>query len=120
MIVASFLIKNLHIDWRVGEAHFAEHLIDYDPAVNNGNWQWGASTGCDAQPYFRVFNPWRQQHKFDRDCHYIKQWVPELEPYPPAAIHKLEKEGDFYLPQIVDLKASAERIKLAFKEASVN
>ncbi len=61
MIVASFLTKDLHIDWRKGEEFFAQHLIDYDPAVNNGNWQWCASTGCDAQPYFRIFNPWTQQ-----------------------------------------------------------
>ncbi|MBO6658513.1 MAG: deoxyribodipyrimidine photo-lyase [Pseudomonadales bacterium] len=119
MVVASFLTKNLHISWQQGETFFAEHLVDYEPAVNNGNWQWGASTGCDAQPYFRVFNPWRQQQKFDKDCVYIKRWVPELERYPPAAIHKLEKEGDFYLPQIVDLRSSSELIKAAFKEAAV-
>jgi len=119
MIVASFLTKNLHISWQQGESFFAEHLVDYEPSVNNGNWQWGASTGCDAQPYFRVFNPWRQQQKFDKDCVYIKRWVPELNDYPPAAIHKLEKEGDFYLPRIVDLKSSSEQIKAAFKEAAV-
>ncbi len=118
MIVASFLTKNLHISWQQGEAFFARHLVDYDPAVNNGNWQWGASTGCDAQPYFRVFNPWRQQKNFDNDCVYIKRWVPELSEYPPAAIHKLEKEGDFYLPQIADLRSSSEQIKAAFKEAA--
>lgn len=118
MIVASFLTKNLHIDWRLGEAHFAAQLVDYEPAVNNGNWQWGASTGCDAQPYFRVFNPWRQQEKFDKDCAYIKRWVPELAAYPAKAIHRLEREGDFYLPQIVNLKQSAEEIKLAFKAVS--
>jgi deoxyribodipyrimidine photo-lyase len=118
MIVASFLTKNLHIDWREGEKHFARYLIDYDPAVNNGNWQWGASTGCDAQPYFRIFNPWRQQEKFDKDCTYIKKWVPELAPFPAKAIHKLEKEGDFYLPQITDLRSSAEESKLRFKLAS--
>ncbi|MBW3019977.1 DNA photolyase family protein, partial [Candidatus Woesearchaeota archaeon] len=78
MIVASFLVKDLHINWQWGEKYFAQNLIDYDPAVNNGNWQWAASTGCDAQPYFRIFNPWSQQEKFDRDCEYIKKWVPEL------------------------------------------
>ncbi len=57
MIVTSFLVKDLHIDWRVGEKYFAQKLIDYDPSVNNGNWQWIASTGCDSQPYFRIFNP---------------------------------------------------------------
>ena len=78
MLVASFLVKDLHIDWRWGEKFFAQNLIDYDPALNNGNWQWSASTGCDAQPYFRIFNPWTQQAKFDPDCIYIKQWIPEL------------------------------------------
>ena len=65
MIAASFLVKDLHIDWRLGEKYFANTLIDYDPAVNNGNWQWVSSTGCDAQPYFRIFNPWDQQKKID-------------------------------------------------------
>jgi len=87
MITASFLIKDLHIDWRWGERYFAQTLIDYDPAVNNGNWQWVASSGCDAQPYFRIFNPWNQQKKFDPECAYIKKWVPELRDMPPKAIH---------------------------------
>lgn len=89
MIVASFLTKDLHIDWRWGEQFFALHLVDYDPAVNNGNWQWSASTGCDAAPYFRIFNPWLQQAKFDPECTYIKHWVPELANIPAAMIHKL-------------------------------
>jgi deoxyribodipyrimidine photo-lyase len=91
MIVASFLTKDLHIDWRWGEKYFAQQLVDYDPAVNNGNWQWCASTGCDAQPYFRIFNPWLQQKKFDPDCVYIKKWVPELKSLPPKEIHALFK-----------------------------
>ncbi len=86
MIVASFLIKDLHIDWRWGEKYFAQRLIDYDPAVNNGNWQWCASTGCDAQPYFRIFNPWRQTKRFDPECVYIKRWVPELALLPAKTI----------------------------------
>ena len=92
MIVASFLIKDLHIDWRWGEKYFAQTLIDYDPAVNNGNWQWVASTGSDAQPYFRIFNPWNQQKKFDPDCTYVKKWVPELRDFPPKAIHIWHEE----------------------------
>lgn len=92
MIVASFLVKDLHIDWRWGEKYFAQTLIDYDPAVNNGNWQWSASTGCDAQPYFRIFNPWNQQKKFDPDCLYIKKWVPELCDFPSKAIHEWYEE----------------------------
>lgn len=89
MIVASFLTKHLLIDWRAGEQFFAQHLTDYDPAVNNGNWQWSASTGCDAQPYFRIFNPWTQQKKFDPETTYIKRWVAELRDTSPATIHKL-------------------------------
>lgn len=117
MITASFLTKNLHINWRVGEAHFANYLIDYDPALNNGNWQWSASTGCDAQPYFRVFNPWRQQKRFDLDCQYIKRWIPELENFTAKEIHSLEKNDGRYLPQIVDLRLSAEQSKAKFKNA---
>ena len=92
MITASFLIKDLHIDWRWGEKYFANHLIDYDPAVNNGNWQWVASTGCDVQPYFRIFNPWSQQKKFDPECAYIKKWIPELKSFTPKEIHAWYEE----------------------------
>lgn len=115
MVVASFLTKNLLLNWQLGEAHFAKHLIDYDPALNNGNWQWSASTGCDAQPYFRVFNPWRQQKRFDADCIYVKRWVPELENLTAKEIHGLEKTDVGYLPKIVDLKLSAEESKARFK-----
>jgi deoxyribodipyrimidine photo-lyase len=88
MVVASFLVKDLHIDWRWGERFFARHLVDYDPAVNNGNWQWAASTGCDAQPYFRIFNPWSQQLRFDPECIYIKRWVSELFNLKAKEIHR--------------------------------
>jgi len=87
MIVASFLTKDLHINWLWGEKYFAQQLIDYDPMLNNGNWQWSASTGCDAQPYFRIFNPWLQQKKFDPDCVYIKRWIPELKNIDNKIIH---------------------------------
>jgi deoxyribodipyrimidine photo-lyase len=79
MIVASFLTKHLLIDWRWGEAYFAEKLLDYDLAANNGGWQWAAGSGCDAAPYFRVFNPYLQTEKFDPQLGYIKKWVPELD-----------------------------------------
>ena len=92
MLVASFLVKNLHCDWRWGEKYFAQKLIDYDPCVNNGSWQWAASTGADAQPYFRIFNPWTQQQKFDSQCEYIKKWVPELEKVEPKIIHAWDKK----------------------------
>ena len=91
MVTASFLCKHLLIDWRWGEAYFAEKLLDYDLASNNGGWQWAAGTGCDAAPYFRVFNPTLQAQKFDPDLKYIRQWVPELDEltYPqPMVEHK--------------------------------
>lgn len=78
MIVASFLIKDLLIDWRWGEAYFAEKLLDFDLSANNGGWQWAASSGCDAAPYFRIFNPTEQTKKFDPKYEYIKKWVPEF------------------------------------------
>ena len=93
MIVASFLVKDLHIDWREGERHFARLLTDYDPAVNNGNWQWAASTGCDAQPYFRIFNPWLQQKRFDPNGEYVRRWVAELRAVPARALHAPPKRG---------------------------
>lgn len=95
MIVASFLTKHLLIDWRWGEAYFAKKLLDYDMASNNGGWQWASGTGVDAAPYFRVFNPYTQADKFDKDKSYIKQWVPEFGTanYPPPMVdHKLARE----------------------------
>ena len=118
MIVASFLTKDLHIDWRLGERYFAEKLIDYDTAVNSGNWQWAASTGCDAVPYFRIFNPWRQQERFDLNCNYIKKWIPELEKMEPKDIHNLWKNFPLNLkypkPMVVH-KNEAEITKEIFK-----
>ncbi len=87
MITASFLVKDLGIDWRRGERYFAEKLLDYDLASNNGGWQWAASTGCDAQPWFRIFNPVTQSRKFDPDGAFIRRWVPELGRVPDGRIH---------------------------------
>jgi len=81
MIVASFLTKHLLIDWRWGEAYFAKKLLDFDLAANNGGWQWAAGSGCDAAPYFRVFNPYLQTQKFDPELKYVRKWVPELEEF---------------------------------------
>lgn len=81
MIVASFLCKHLLIDWRWGEAYFAKKLLDFDLAANNGGWQWAAGSGCDAAPYFRIFNPYLQTQKFDGELKYIRQWVPELDEF---------------------------------------
>lgn len=87
MVVASFLTKDLGIDWRRGERFFAQHLLDYDLAANNGGWQWAASTGCDAQPYFRIFNPVTQSKRFDPDGSFIRRYLPELAHLPNAHIH---------------------------------
>ena len=95
MLVASFLCKHLLIDWRWGEAYFAEKLLDYEQASNAGNWQWSAGSGVDAAPYFRIFNPTTQIQKFDKELGYIKQWVPEFQEltYPqPMVDHKAARE----------------------------
>lgn len=116
LLTASFLVKDLHVDWRWGERYFATRLVDYDPAVNNGNWQWVASTGTDAQPYFRIFNPWLQQKKFDPDCLYIKKWVPELKNVEPKIIHSwyrqtMTSEIPYPSPCINHASAAAESKK---------
>ncbi len=87
MLTASFLVKDLQLDWRLGEKYFADHLNDFDLSANNGGWQWAASTGCDAQPYFRIFNPVTQSEKFDADGKFIRQYVPELSRVPAKRIH---------------------------------
>ena len=94
MVCASFFTKHLLMDWRIGEAYFAEKLLDYDLSANSGNWQWSAGTGCDSAPYFRVFNPEEQQKKFDPDFKYIKKWVKEFgkKDYPkPIVEHKFAR-----------------------------
>ncbi|MGI9139068.1 MAG: cryptochrome/photolyase family protein [Sediminibacterium sp.] len=95
MIVASFLTKHLLIDWRWGEAYFAQKLLDFDLAANNGGWQWASGSGCDAAPYFRVFNPRLQTEKFDKELKYIRRWIPELDSldYPkPIVVHEEARE----------------------------
>jgi deoxyribodipyrimidine photo-lyase len=95
MITAGFLCKHLLIDWRWGEKYFASKLLDFDLSANNGNWQWVAGTGCDAAPYFRIFNPVKQQQKFDKNLEYIKKWVPQYgtSGYPsPIVEHKMARE----------------------------
>lgn len=121
MIVASFLVKDLHIDWRWGERYFATQLVDYNPAVNNGNWQWAASTGFDSQPYFRIFNPWEQQKKFDPDCIYIKKWIPELKKESNKTMHawfKNQQESTYPSP-MVDHKSKAMEAKQLFKKLTI-
>lgn len=113
MIVASFLTKHLLVDWRLGEAFFAQHLIDYDLANNNGGWQWAAGTGCDAQPYFRIFNPITQSQKFDPEGTFIRSYLPELKNFSNKDIHfphkvlKAEK-SNVYWPAIVEHKTARE------------
>lgn len=104
MIVASFLCKHLLIDWRWGEAYFAEKLLDYEMASNVGNWQWAAGSGVDAAPYFRIFNPSEQIKKFDKDYRYIKKWIPEL-------------ETTYYPKPIVEHSFARERCLSRYKEA---
>ena len=88
MIVSSFLVKDLLIDWRWGERYFEDNLIDFDFSANNGGWQWAASTGCDSQPYFRIFNPVLQSEKFDKDGSFIKKYIPQLVPLSIKEIHQ--------------------------------
>jgi deoxyribodipyrimidine photo-lyase len=121
MVVASFLCKDLGIDWRLGERHFAEQLNDFDLSANNGGWQWAASSGCDAQPYFRIFNPVSQSEKFDPDGRFIRRYVPELARVPDKYIHapwtmgRLEQEaigvviGRDYPAPLVDHAAAREK-----------
>ena len=120
MIVAMFLCKNLLIDWRIGERFFMHHLIDGDLAANNGGWQWSASTGTDAAPYFRLFNPLSQSRRFDPDGRFIRHWLPELAHLSPKEIHAPALDGLFGTPgypqPIVDLASSRERVLAAFRD----
>lgn len=127
MITASFLVKDLLIDWRWGEKWFMQHLVDGDPAANNGGWQWTAGTGTDAAPYFRIFNPTTQGKKFDPDGKFIRHWLPELVNIPDRFIHEphlmdtaVQQQanciiGKDYPAPIVDHKAARERTLQAYK-----
>jgi deoxyribodipyrimidine photo-lyase len=119
MIVASFLTKHLGVDWRVGEAHFMAHLLDGDPASNNGGWQWAASTGTDPQPWFRIFNPTLQGRRHDPDGAYVRRWVPELAGEPGlegAAVH--EPPPGAYLTPIVGHAESRARALAEYGRAA--
>ncbi|KHE67358.1 deoxyribodipyrimidine photo-lyase [Halobacillus sp. BBL2006] len=128
MAVASFLTKDLLMDWRKGERYFAERLVDYDPASNIGGWQWAASTGTDPVPYFRVFNPTRQSERFDPHGRFIKEWIPELENVKKKYIHEPSKMpeseqekadciiGEDYPEPMVDHKTMRERAIEMFKK----
>lgn len=120
MVVASFLTKDLLIDWRKGERYFFELLVDGDPASNNGGWQWAASTGTDAQPYFRIFNPTTQGEKWDPEGRYVRKWVPELREIEGKSIHspgkRCPRPTDYPAP-IVDHAVAREEALAAFKKA---
>jgi deoxyribodipyrimidine photo-lyase len=123
MIVASFLVKDLLIDWRWGEAWFMENLLDGDPAANNGGWQWTAGTGTDAAPYFRIFNPVLQSAKFDPNGDYIRKWVPELSKLNEKEIHApwdfdIKVKGYPEKP-IVNREIVKERTLKAYNESKV-
>lgn len=120
MVVASFLSKHLLLDWRLGERYFMQQLIDGDLAANNGGWQWAASTGCDAQPYFRVFNPIRQSERFDPDGHFIRKYIPELANIPIKHLHfphdYIEQQQlDVYWQPLVDHKSARLRAIAFYK-----
>ncbi len=121
MVVASYLTKNLLIDWRWGEKYFAQNLIDYDPAQNNGGWQWSASTGADPRP-LRIFNPYTQAQKYDREAEYIKKWMPELRELENSVLTD-GKTQDFsslatdYPAPVVDQKESYHRTMSAYRDA---
>lgn len=118
MITASFLVKDLGINWREGESYFASKLIDYDKTLNNGNWQWVAGTGVDAAPYFRVFNPWLQQIKFDPEAAFIRQWLRELEGLPTQDIHDAQAERPDYPRPILDHTLAAQTTIARYKRVS--
>ena len=121
LITCNFLNRLLGIDWRWSEVYFANNLTDYDPSVNNGNHQWVSSVGVDPKPYFqRLFNPWIQSKKFDKDAKYIKKWIPQLKDIPPEHLHKWDlhytkydlDEIKYFEPIVEYKKARAESVKM--------
>lgn len=120
MVVASFLCKDLLIDWRWGENYFMKMLLDGDMAPNNGGWQWSASTGCDPQPEFRIFNPWLQGAKFDPEGKYIKLYIPELKNISPKNIHNPDGNRGAYVAPIVDHGVQKKKALLLFKARAEN
>jgi deoxyribodipyrimidine photo-lyase len=119
MITAMFLTKDLHLDWKLGESHFMQHLVDGEIASNNGGWQWSAGTGADAAPYFRIQNPWSQTARYDPQGVYIKRWVPELANVQPALFMEPPKDGEPLAPgyplPCLDHKTERERTLAIFK-----
>ncbi|MFP5383763.1 MAG: FAD-binding domain-containing protein, partial [Gammaproteobacteria bacterium] len=122
MVAAMFLSKDLLIDWRLGEAFFARHLVDWDFAANNGGWQWSASTGTDAAPYFRLFSPVRQGERFDAEGDFVRHWLPALRDLPVKHVHAPQRAGLFaapgYPPPIIDHAQAKARVLAAFSAAA--
>jgi len=117
MIVASFLVKDLHLDWRRGARHFMRHLVDGDLASNQHGWQWVAGSGASASPYFRIFNPVTQSKRFDPDGDYIRRWVPELREVPGRSVYEPWRSSTLlaYPPPIVDHDEERQRSRAAFE-----
>ena len=124
MIVASFLTKDLRVDWKLGEKYFAEKLLDYDATANVSSWQWSASTGTDAQPYFRVFNPYLQAKKFDSQAEYIYKFLPEVKNIPASILFDEDKlfqqKIKNYSVPIVQHKEEAQKTINMFKNIRKN
>jgi len=122
LITSGILIKILNCDWRMGEKYFATMLLDYDPIVNNGNWQWSSGSGADSQPYFRIMSPWKQSLDNDPNCEYIKKWVPELKDVPSKDIHnwgkcyEKYKNKTKYIKPIVDYEFMRKEIVEVYKK----
>ena len=120
LITSGFLIKTLKCDWRLGEKYFAQTLVDYDPLVNNGNWQWSSGSGADSQPYFRILSPWRQALNNDPQCEYIKKWIPELINIPNSDILNWNKSyykyKNIYIKPIIDYDQSRKEIIEIYKK----
>ena len=122
LITSGILIKILNVDWRIGEKYFAQNLIDYDPIVNNGNWQWSSGSGADSQEYFRILSPWQQVITNDKECEYIKKWIPELKDVPAKDILKWDETNIKYANKvkypkpIVDYKLMRKKIMEVYKE----
>jgi len=127
MTAAMYLTKDLYVDWREGERYFAERLVDYDPINNSAGWQWSASVGSDAAPYFRIMNPYIQQLRFDKDAQYVKRWVPELHSVPAKDVTRWDRADvraiytgiSYPAPIVQDRRAATERVKSHFKTALV-
>jgi deoxyribodipyrimidine photo-lyase len=121
LITSGILIKILNCDWRIGEKYFAQNLVDYDPIVNNGNWQWSSGSGADSQPYFRILSPWKQVIDNDPNCEYVKKWIPQLSDINNKDIFKWDIKCKLYknikyVCPIVDYEKARKNIVDVYKD----